>query len=302
MVGYPASMSDLMSRFFNEQSCKEYLAKLKWPKGFVCPKCSGNKHWETKRDLKICSQCQYQQSLFAGTIFQGSRMPLKIWFQAIWWITSQKNGASTLRLQRALGLNRYETAWWMSHKLRVAMVRPYRDQLSGEVEVDEAYFGGVGNKHLVGVAAEVRGSRTGRIRMQKIKDRSGPILQSFVERHIAPDSTIVTDGLKSYCGVEEKGYRHKPLRKPYFWEDQNPEDDRLLPRVHRVISLAKRWVLGTYQGSMDKKYFDAYLNEFTFCFNRRASKSRGLLFQRLLENAIAVEPVSQGKLKSNHNI
>ena len=300
MLSYPESMTDLMVRFFDEQSCKEHLAKLKWSKGFVCPKCGATKCWETKRDFKICSDCQYQQSLFAGTIFQGSRLPLSIWFQAIWWFTNLKNGASALGLQRTLGLSRHETAWWMLHKLRIAMVRPDRDQLSGEVEVDEGYFGGTGNKHLVGVAAEVRGSRIGRIRMQSIKDRSGPAPQEFVKQHIMPGATIVTDGLKSYCGVEKRGYSHKPLRKPYFWEDQDPDDDRLLPRVHKVISLAKRWTLGTYQGSIEPKYFDAYLNEFAFRFNRRTSKSRGLLFYRLLENAVAVKPVPQNKIKAHH--
>ena len=136
--------------------------------------------------------------------------------------------------------------------------------------------------------------------MQQIENRSGPVLQNFVKRHIAPGSTIITDGLKSYCGVEEAGYKHKPMRKPYFWEEQDPEDDRLLPRVHRVASLSKRWLLGTYQGRVERKYFDAYLNEFTFRFNRRTSKSRGLLFYRLLENAVAVEPAPQNKIKSNH--
>lgn len=300
MIIYPKDMSDLMTRFFDEQSCKEYLSQLKWPKGFVCPKCGATKHWKTKKDLKVCGQCQYQQSIFAGTIFQGSRIPLRIWYQAIWWFTNQKNGASTLGLQRTLGISRYETVWWMLHKLRFATVRPYRDQLSGNVEVDEVYFGGAGNKHLVGVAAEVRGSRTGRIRMQKVADRSGPVLQSFVEQHISSGSTIITDGLNSYCGVAEKGYQHKPMRKPYFWEEQNPDDDRLLPRVHRVASLSKRWLLGTFQGRVEKKYFDAYLNEFTFRFNRRTSKSRGLLFRRLLENAVTVPPISQNKIKSNY--
>lgn len=295
-------MSDLMSRFFSEESCRDYLEHLRWPEGYHCARCGAKKGWKTKRGLSVCAQCDYQQSPLAGTIFQDSHIPLRIWFQAIWWFTSQKNGASAQSLQRVLGLKGHEPAWLMLHKLRMAMIRPGREQLSGDVEVDEGYFGGLGNKRLVCVAAEVRGARIGRIRMQTIKNRSGPVLQGFVQQHVVAGATIVTDGLKSYCGAEKMGYGHRPLRKPYFWEEHDPEDDRLLPRVHKVISLAKRWVLGTYQGSLGPQYLDAYLNEFVFRFNRRMSKSRGLLFQRLLENAVALEPIPQKKLKPHPTI
>lgn len=302
MLSYPKDMSDLMNRFCSEESCRIYIEQLRWPEGYKCSRCGCDKHWKTKRGLNVCSKCQYQQSPLVGTIFQDTHIPLRIWFQAIWWFTSQKSGASAQSLQRVLGLKGHEPAWLMLHKLRIAMIRPDRDQLTGEVEVDEGYFGGTGNKHLVGVAAEVRGSRIGRIRMQTIRDRSGLVLQSFVKQHITAGATIVTDGLKSYCGVEKEGYSHKPLRKPYFWEDQNPEDDRLLPRVHKVISLAKGWVFGTYQGSVDPRYFDSYLNEFVFRFNRRTSRSRGLLFHRLLENAVAVGSVPQKRIKAQSNL
>lgn len=300
MLSYPKDMSELMARFFTEESCRDYIETLRWPEGYVCPKCFNKKSWKAKNGLKICSQCQHQQSITAGTIFQDTRIPLRIWFQAIWWFTCQKNGVSALGLQRALGLRGHEPAWLMLHKLRVAMIRPGRDRLSGEVEVDEAYVGGQGNKELVGVAVEIRGKGIGRIRMQKLLGRSSEDVQGFIEKYISPGSAIVTDGLKSYCCVENVGYKHKPMKKPYFWEEHDPDADELLPRVHRVISLVKRWLLGTYQGRTDKEYLDAYLNEFTFRFNRRTSNSRGLLFYRLLENAVALEPVSLKKIQTNH--
>lgn len=213
-----------------------------------------------------------------------------MWFEAIWWLTNQKSGVSALGLQRALEMNRLSTVWNMLHKLRIAMVRPGQDRLSGEIEVDEVYIGGENNKQLIGVAAQIAGKRTGRIRLQKIPDRSGPVLQRFVEQHVTPGSTLVTDGLKSYCGVEERGYVHKPMRKPYFWEEKGGDADELLPRVHRVAALLKRWYYGTYHGRIEPKYLDTYLNEYTFRFNRRTSTSRGLLFYRVLENAVAINP------------
>lgn len=221
-------------------------------------------------------------------------MPLSTWFEAIWWLTNQKLGVSALGLQRALELKRLSTAWNMLHKLRIAMVRPGQDRLVGDIEVDEIYLGGENNKELVGVAAQIVGEGTGRIRLQKIKDRSGPVLQKFVEQHLAPGSTVVTDGLKSYCGVESLGYKHKPMRKPYFWEEKGGDADELLPRVHRVASLIKRWYYGTYHGRIEPKYLDAYLNEYTFRFNRRTSNSRGLLFYRVLENAVSIGPSPGG--------
>lgn len=295
-------MSDLMTRFFSEQACRAYIEELRWPDGYICSKCGNRKYWKTKRDLSVCSKCQYQQSSLAGTIFQDSHISLRIWFQAIWWFTSQKNGASAQNLQRVLGMTGHEPAWLMLHKLRVAMVRPYRDRLSGKVEVDEAYLGGKGNKQLVGVAVEIKGKGSGRIRIQKLNGRGSVDIKDFVQKYVEPNSIIVTDGLKSYCCLEEEEYEHRPMCKPYYWEDQDPDVDELLPRVHRVISLVKRWILGTYHGGLDNKYLDSYLNEFAFRFNRRTSRSRGLLFHRLLENSVAIPPTPLSKIQVNHNI
>ncbi len=302
MVSYPKDLSDLMTRFFTEEACRTYIEKLRWPDGYICVKCGNHKSWKTKRGLSVCSTCQYQQSPLAGTIFQDSRIPLRIWFQAIWWLTSQKNGASAQTLQRVLGMSGHEPAWLMLHKLRVAMIRPSRNRLAGQVEVDEAYLGGEGNKQLVGVAVEIKGTGSGRMRMQKLKGRTSADVKNFVQQHVEPGSTIITDGLTSYCCLADEGYEHNPMRKPDAWRDQDPDADELLPRVHRAISLVKRWLLGTYQGRLDHKYLDAYLNEFIFRFNRRTSRSRGLLFYRLLENSIAVEPAPLQKIQRTHKL
>lgn len=291
MLDYPKTLGDLHKRFPDEKTCRDYLQKLRWPDSIKCPQCNSPQLWvRSNRPVLECGQCDHQVSILAGTIFQDTKIPLRTWFEAVWWLTNQKSGISALGLKRALALSRLATAWSMLHKLRIAMVRPNQGLLAGEVEVDEVFLGGVNNKELIGVAAQIDGQKTGRIRLQKISDRSGPVLQGFVERHIKPGSTVVTDGLNSYCGVEKRGYIHKPMRKPYFWEDEGGDVDELLPRVHRVASLLKRWYYGTYHGRIEPKYLDTYLNEFTFRFNRRTSKSRGLLFYRLLENAVTVKP------------
>ena len=302
MVSYPKDMADLMTRFFTEEACRTHIEKLRWPDGYTCVKCGNQKRWKTKRGLSMCSSCQYQQSPLAGTIFQDSRIPLRIWFQAIWWFTSQKNGASAQTLQRVLGMSGHEPAWLMLHQLRVAMGRPSRNRLAGQVEVDEAYLGGEGNKQLVGVAVEIKDQGSGRMRRQTLKGRTSADVKNFVQQHVEPGSTIIPDGLTSYCCLADEGYAHKPMRKPDVGGNHDPDADNLLPRVHRAISLVKRWLLGTYQGRLDHKYLDAYLNEFIFRFNRWTSRSRGLLFHRLLENAIAVDPAPLQKIQRTHKI
>jgi transposase-like protein len=245
----------------------------------------------------VCTACGHHASVTAGTIFQDTRSPLTLWFRAIWWVTSQKTGASALGLQRVLGLGSYETAWTWLHKLRRAMVRPGRDRLTGRVEVDETYWGGPGEgahgrkrtakKLLLVVAAQEDGAGIGRIRMRRVPDATAASLQPFVRDAIAPGSVVRTDGWEGYTGLERHGYTHevKPLRR------RPGAAVALLPRVHRVVALLKRWLLGTHQGAVSVAHFDYYLDEFTFRFNRRTSRSRGMLFYRLLQQAVVVDPV-----------
>lgn len=248
-----------------------------------------------------CQECGYQASVTAGTIFHKTRKPLRTWFQMMWWVMGQKNGASALGLQRVLGLGSYPTAWAWLHKLRRAMVRPGRETLAGEIEVDETFVGGVeegggrrhvGKKALVAIAAQVDGMRIGRIRLAVVRDSSADSLVPFVKRSIAPGSVVITDGLPSYLGLQAAGYLHRQR----VVRGSGQEADTLLPRVHRVASLLKRWLLGTHQGRVERSHLPYYLDEFTFRFNRRNSRSRGLLFYRLAQQAVAVEPVPFSQL------
>jgi hypothetical protein len=240
-----------------------------------------------------CEACGYEVSVTAGTIFQDSHLPLSTWLRAIWHVVSQKNGISALGLQRVLGLGSYKTAWGMQHKLRRGMVRPGQDRLRGVVEVDETYWGseepGVAgrlthDKALVIVAAEEDGRGIGRVRLRRIRDASRQSLHGFIGQSVEPGSTVRTDGWDAYLGLP--GYTHDRQVQRH-----QPEGEHLLPRVHRVVSLLKRWLLGTHQGAIGQEHLDYYLDEFTFRFNRRKSASRGKLFYRLVEQAVRVEPV-----------
>ena len=245
------------------------------------------------RGLWLCAACRYQVSVTAGTIFQDTRYPLAMWFRAIWQVTSQKNGASALGVMRVLGLGSYKTAWAWLHKLRRAMVRPGRDRLSGAVEVDEVYLGGerpgprgrgAEGKALVLIAAQAEGARIGRIRLARIQNAAEAALTAAVELGIEPGSQVLTDGWRGYVGLEAKGYRHAVVRQTAI------VGKNLLPRVHRVASLLERWLLGTHQGAVAHRQLDYYLDEFTFRFNRRTSRSRGKLFYRLIQGAAQVPP------------
>lgn len=290
---YPRTLLELERRFSDEASCRAYLFALRWPQGFVCPACGG-RGAAIRRNLWRCENCRRETSVMAGTIFQDSKLPLTIWFRAMWQVTSQKNGISALGLQRVLGLGSYKNAWTLLHKLRRAMVRPGRERLHGVVEVDEAYWGGEESgvrgrqtiaKALIVVAAEANGEGIGRIRLRYIPDTSRVTLHGFIQQSIEPGSTVVTDGLQAYRELE--GYVHdRQIQK------QQPTDaEHLLPRVHRVISLLKRWLMGTHQGGIAHEHLEDYLNEFTFRFNRRTSASRGKLFYRLAKQSVLVTPV-----------
>lgn len=294
---YPQTLADFEARFGTEEACRAYLIQLRWPDGFRCPTCGQGKAWPVRArpTLFHCASCGRQSSVTAGTIFQDTRTPLPTWFRAMWWVTSQKTGASALGLQRVLGLGSYETAWTWLHKLRRAMVRPGRDRLTGTVEVDETYLGGVEKgvrgrqtkkKVLIAVAAEKVGKGIGRIRMRRIPDASADSLQAFVEDAVTPGSLLHTDGLLSYDRLEKHGYRHRIT----FLKGRKESPAELLPRVHRVVALLKRWFLGTHQGAVSHAHLDYYLDEFTFRFNRRTSRHRGKLFYRLVQQAVAVDP------------
>jgi transposase-like protein len=294
---YPRTLAELEARFSSEEACREYLFRLRWPEWFRCWRCGEGKTWRLRSGRWQCAGCGHQVSVTAGTIFQGTRTPLTVWFRAMWWMTSQKNGISALGLQRVLGLGSYQTAWVCLHKLRRAMVRPGRERLAGIVEADETYLGGLeegvrgrqtASKALIAVAAEEDGKGIGRIRMRRIADASAHSLISFVQESVEPGSVVHTDGWLGYEPLQASGYIHRLT----FVRGQQKSASELLPRVHRVVSLLKRWLLGTHQGAVSIEHLDGYLDEFTFRFNRRKSHSRGKLFYRLAQQAVAVEPIT----------
>lgn len=202
-VDYPRTLQEFDGWFTSEEACVAYLRRVRWPDGFQCPGCGGSKAWATGRGLLRCAGCHRQTSAVAGTIFEGTRKPLRSWFQAMWYVTSQKPGGSALGLQRILGLGSYQTAWAWLHKLRRAMVRSHRDRLHGPVEVDETYIGGVEpgvrgrktvKKAIVVIAAEKDGKGIGRIRLGRVRDVSAASLLPFVSKAIEPGAEVHTDG------------------------------------------------------------------------------------------------------------
>lgn len=306
---YPRNLAELERRFATDAACREYLVRLRWPQGFRCPRCGQGKGWPVRAVWFECARCGRQTSVTAGTIFQDTRKPLTLWFRAMWWLTSQKTGTSALQLQQGLGLGSYVTAWTWLHKLRRAMVRPGRDRLEGRVEVDETYWGAAEagvrgrqtvNKVLVAIAVEQVGRRgLGRVRMRRVPDASATSLQAFVEEAIEPGTFVHTDGWLGYERLRKRGYRHRIT----FLRGHPGPQGTLLPRVHRVVSLLKRWLLGTHQGAITATHLDFYLDEFTFRFNRRRSRYRGKLFYRLAQQAVAVGPAPYHRLISrNHKM
>jgi transposase-like protein len=300
MGDYPRDQLQFEEQFATEEACRQYLARLRWPEGFRCTDCGCRHAWRTRRALLFCTGCGKQVSLTAGTIFAGTRKPLKLWFRAVWYVVGQKNGVSALGLQRILGLSRYETTWIWLHKLRRAMVRPGRERLQGAVEVDETYVGGshagktgrgAEGKTLVLILAENKCDELGRIRLYRVATAGAADLLPAIEQNVEPGSTVCTDGWSGYQNLPEHDYDHVVVRP----RAQVGED--LLPLAHLVASHLKRWLVGTHQAAVRPSHLDYYLDEFTFRFNRRTSRSRGKLFYRLLQQAVAVSPVPAGTIR-----
>lgn len=295
-IDYPQTFQAMDEWFRDEAACRGYIRKLRWPNGFLCPNCGNTgQPWEMTGGCLRCRTCRHETSLTAGTIFEGTRKPLRTWFLAMWFVTSQKNGVSALGLQRVLGLGSYETAWTWLHKLRRAMVRPGRDMLSGAVEADETYVGGMEEgkpgrqaegKAIVVIAAEKKGRGVGRIRLSHVADASASSLLPFIQDAVEPGASVHTDGWLGYNGLKDAGYQHQVT----FISNGTDPAHVVMPRVHLVASLLKRWLIGTHQGGVQHGQLGYYLDEFTFRFNRRRSKARGMLFYRLAQQAVAVAP------------
>ena len=299
---YPNTYRKFVEMFPDDAKCAAFLARLRWPEGFICPACKiASTPWNESRGRLACPSCRHQTSVSTGTIFDKTRTPLTTWFEAAWHVSSAKNGMSAKTLERTIGTS-YQVAWMMLQRFRVAMVNTDRKQLSGDVEVDETFAGGEehggkrgrgATKSIVVIAVEIRQPKGfGRVRMRHIPDASGESLLPFVREVVAPGSVVRTDGWSGYNGLSDYGYTQDILVLSSSGDPAHVS----MPGVHRVASLLKRWLLGTHQGSVLSNHLQSYLDEFTFRFNRRTSRSRGLVFRRLLEQAVITGPVTQADI------
>jgi len=297
---FPKNEVDFDRRFHTEEACLGYLFQLRWPEGFCCPLCDHDQYWMSARGLYLCRQCEHQQSVTAGTIFHGTRKPLKLWFKALWWFSTRKSGVNATALKELLGLGSYQTAWCWLQKLRTCTVFPERSKLSGSIEVDEFYLGGehsgqrgrgAEHKCKVAVAIERKGRKLGRLRLQVISNCSAEELISFANENIARGSQVTTDGWFAYRGLPDAGYPHKIIA-----QSKTEDKASVLPGVHLVTSLFKRVVLGTFQGRFDPQYLQRYLDEYVFRFNRRTCRSVGKKFWRLVQQATHSKPIFRKNL------
>lgn len=318
---YPRNWTQFLDWFPNDDACLEYLEGIRWPDGFTCPRCGMvDEPYRTSRGRLICRHCRHQCTVTAGTIFEKTRTPLRSWLAAVWYIINQKQGVNALGLQRVLGLGSYQTAWTMLHRLRRAMIRPGRERLSGLVEVDESIIGRsltarsrkkskrkrkprqlLTSRSVIAVAIEIKAPKGfGRIRLRRVPDTSAASVLPFVKDVVKPGSIVRTDGSWAYHKLQKLGYRRE---RTVIYGAAEPAHVTM-PGVHRVSALLKRWLMGTHQGAVKQKQLDYYLDEFTFRFNRRTSRSRGLLFYRLLQQAMLTDPVTYAQIagKRKHNI
>ncbi len=312
---YPRTWGEFHDWFASDEACAAYLEQLRWPNGFCCPACGvADAPGRATRGRLLCRACRHQCSVTAGTIFDKTRTPLRVWFAAAWYVTNQKQGVSALGLQRVLGLNSYQTAWAMLHRFRRAMVRPDRDLLHSMVEVDETFLtlkrraagrrraakgkvrGGISHLLAIAVAVEVHQPKGfGRIRLRRIQAPTIDALMPFVREHVALGATVRTDGSPIYDPLKKLGFGHDV----HVVLGSKVPPHRPLPGVHRVAALLKRWLLGTHHGAVNPRHIDYYLDEFTFRFNRRTSRSRGMLFYRLIQQAAVAAPVTYADIRDN---
>ena len=300
---FPRSIMEFQERFADERACLDYLAASRWPDGYRCPACAGERAWVLeRRHLWECAACHHQVSVTAGTVMHKTHTSLRLWFWAAYLVATHTPGISAKQLQRQLGLSRYETAWLMLQKLRRAMIAPEREPLRGEVEVDEGFVGGVNSKRrsgrdrvgkqLVVVAVEVRGAGSGRLRLAALPDASGKSLGGFVSQNVTAGSVVHTDGWRGYDPLGGLGYDHRPIRQRWRTEDRRV----ILPRAHRALSNLQTWLQGTHR-SASAKHLPVYLDEFVFRHNRRRTPMAA--FQTLLGLGAIHEPTTYREIASH---
>ena len=303
---FPRSDREFRAWFQDDNACLDYLDWLRWGNQLVCTSCGSiNDPRQVDGRVWRCAACTAKVSRTAGTIFQDTRTPMTSWFAAAWELCMDKGGVSALTIQRRLELGSYQTAWMMLHRFRSAMALAGRDKLQGEVEVDETFLGGVRSggrgrgalgKVIVVIAIERKQPKGyGRVRLRIIPDATAKTLTKFLDETIERGATVVTDGWLPYQKATAGRFTHVVHRIA----PSGQQAHTLLPGVHRVAALLKRWILGTYQGSYHADHLAEYLDEFTFRFNRRRSPDRGLLFYRLMTMAAQAQPLTYNDVVKN---
>lgn len=304
-MNLPTTIPAFVKQFPTDATCAAFLFELRYPDGYVCPECGSRKAW--KLDDVYTMQCDHDHrvSITAGTIMHRTKQPLTTWFYGAYLVSTLTPGISAVQFQKQLGIGRYETAFQLLHKLRSALVDPEREPLRGEVEVDEAFVGGVEEgrpgrsgltKSIVVVAVEVvryeakglDGSliekiRAGRTRMSVIPNTQAETLVPWVQRNVAEGAHILTDGNAAYNPLTKLGYTVQKV----YGSHKRVSTGQYLPLVHLIISNLKRWLSGTHKGAVRRQHLQAYLNEFTFRFNRRFW--RGPAFLRILGLSVEAE-------------
>ena len=296
-LGFPLTIMEFQERFATEEACRAYLFACRWPDGFLCRRCGGGEVGAMHRQRRVwqCKSCGAQTSVTAGTVMHKTHTPLRLWFWAAYLAATHHPGISAVQLQRQLGIARHETAWMMLPKLRQAMVAPEREPLKREVEIDEFFLGGYeeglrggrqhGKKALCGVAVEVRGRGSGRVRLGVLEDGSAGSLGSFVEATTAAGAIVNTDGWGGYTGLGGLGYEHRPVSQSAAAVGDEP----FLRRAHRAISNLKAWLHGTHRWA-SPEHLPAYLEEYVFRHNRRGNPHAA--FQTLLGLSTRHEPAT----------
>lgn len=284
---FPKTAPEFEDRFKTEADCRAYLIAARWGGKPACARCASRRLWTLRKGTRFeCAACGHQTSLTAGTVLEKTRKPLKMWFRAIFEITTRRTGISAKDLQRIMGFGSYETAWTWLHKLRAAMVRSDSEPLGPFVQIDETLVGGKGGPHkqLVLVAAEANG----RVRLVHAENNDTVTCKSFADQEISGDAHIVTDG---HAGYSEKSLGERPHERKVQTKGERRESDAV-QGCHWTVSLAKRWLVGTHAGAVAPKHLQGYLDEFTFRHNRRKTKGVCRIAARLIESLVTRGPMT----------
>jgi hypothetical protein len=288
---FPKTATEFEERFATEEDCRAYWIEARWGGEPACARCGSKRVWTIRNGTTFeCADCDHQTSLTSGTVLEKTRKPLKMWFRAVFEISTRRTGISAKDLQRIMGFGSYETAWTWLHKLRAAMVRPNREPLGPFAQVDETLVGGKGspNKELVLVAAEV----DGRVRLAHAETNDEGTLKSFADSQIASDTQVVTDG---HAGYNSDSLGERPHQAIVQTKQERRESDAL-QGCHWTTSLLKRWLLGTHAGAVRPKHLQAYLDEFAFRHNRRKTNGVGRIAARVIERLVAREPLPMRRI------